>query len=765
MAKINILLGLQNNDRCRKMASLFESYVLANNIDLGIAMPVYTKGDFDNSVCSKDYKVGIVLEKIGDTPIGQGAIKSWRKENADCRIILLMEDSKIGNGKVKGLYDKGYYDGLFLKDFGREEMFKLLLNDRSKEEAYSYYGLESFVEEDKTKSADINLTAAIPKTGEPVIKAIELDDTKSQFGKYAKYVSSTFEDEVKESEGTEKGAEIAPTENTEDKQANEALETIEEPKVISESSKEETPKEVEDTFKENSLVKESDIPEEKELSESNVKEDTVSDTKTAKEQVIETTAVLPSEPSILEEDEKEEEIKLEFSDTSNVGSSSSVVKQKRKKYYRARKGQHFDVIGNIENEEALVNYIEKIKNGIAKEASRAPKIEYDNIAKIFLSTLEQYAYKKEISLNTALATGTAEAFNNEIFDFVEAEIGTVDEKKTALDMFTRFVWSYGVLDELLAMDDVTDIHVVSFNKIRIKRSGERCSTNVSFYNEAHYSRFIKNLEIRFRSHYTVDDRLTSVFSDRNFSEDSFLRVTIYKGETNSDQLPQLLIRKYNKHKLTIENMIGEKLNYRSAAVLIDAVQSGLGILLCGPASCGSTTLLNAMLEYIPSDKNGVVLQHKDELVSDIHPEIIIQHPVASRTEETGDGTIENISAISMSELAEAALSLDVDYYIVSDVTGDECKYLYGAASQGYVTWASIKATSCADGLSSLIETISSTGGNNIATQAIINTVLNKFNIVVYMEDKKVVSMAYIDDSKKVSDITDIENALKYIPIS
>ena len=34
-----------------------------------------------------------------------------------------------------------------------------------------------------------------------------------------------------------------------------------------------------------------------------------------------------------------------------------------------------------------------------------------------------------------------------------------------------------------------------------------------------------------------------------------------------------------------------------------------------------------------------------------------------------------------------------------------------------------------------------------------------------MEDKKVVSMAYIDDSKKVSDITDIENALKYIPIS
>ena len=119
----------------------------------------------------------------------------------------------------------------------------------------------------------------------------------------------------------------------------------------------------------------------------------------------------------------------------------------------------------------------------------------------------------------------------------------------------------------------------------------------------------------------------------------------------------------------------------------------------------------------------------------------------------------------MSELAEAALSLDVDYYIVSDVTGDECKYLYGAASQGYVTWASIKATSCADGLSSLIETISSTGGNNIATQAIINTVLNKFNIVVYMEDKKVVSMAYIDDSKKVSDITDIENALKYIPIS
>ena len=51
--------------------------------------------------------------------------------------------------------------------------------------------------------------------------------------------------------------------------------------------------------------------------------------------------------------------------------------------------------------------------------------------------------------------------------------------------FSSFIWSYDILDDLIADDEISDIKVYDWNHIRLKRLGKREGSNLSFRSERH----------------------------------------------------------------------------------------------------------------------------------------------------------------------------------------------------------------------------------------------------------------------------------------
>ena len=86
----------------------------------------------------------VCTEVLGGQNIGVGALKQWRRVGNVEKVILIVADSKYGKGKVKGIYDSGFYDILFEKDFTGRNLIDLVLKSRSEKQAYQYYGLENY---------------------------------------------------------------------------------------------------------------------------------------------------------------------------------------------------------------------------------------------------------------------------------------------------------------------------------------------------------------------------------------------------------------------------------------------------------------------------------------------------------------------------------------------------------------------------------------------------------------------------------------------
>lgn len=103
---------------------------------------VERRDECDLVICSEDFD--------GER-IGTGTLKRWRKANSDVKVILVLDNEKMGSSKVMGLYEQKYYNALFMKDFRANMIKSLVTGERSKDEAFTYYGLEDYVDLRKVK--------------------------------------------------------------------------------------------------------------------------------------------------------------------------------------------------------------------------------------------------------------------------------------------------------------------------------------------------------------------------------------------------------------------------------------------------------------------------------------------------------------------------------------------------------------------------------------------------------------------------------------
>ncbi|WP_343247016.1 ATPase, T2SS/T4P/T4SS family [Diplocloster hominis] len=269
-------------------------------------------------------------------------------------------------------------------------------------------------------------------------------------------------------------------------------------------------------------------------------------------------------------------------------------------------------------------------------------------------------------------------------DYLKTKRLQGEELQEGLEQVRKYVFGYYVLEDLLADEQISDIRVLGPDNVRVKRLGKRMNSDVKFRDREDYRRFVELAATKNKVSLSVLNAVQT-FTDKTGNDQFILRFDISTELVNSVDLPYLSIRKIPKQKKRLSKLVEEgMLTDTEAGYLAERAAIGQGLLVAGKGGSGKTTLLNALLEQIPNDQSGLVIQENEELFSD-HPELMFQHIVDIR----GEGKVQ----YSLRDLARNGLLMDLDYYIIGEIKGEEALYLLTASYTGHKCWTSIHANS------------------------------------------------------------------------
>lgn len=258
------------------------------------------------------------------------------------------------------------------------------------------------------------------------------------------------------------------------------------------------------------------------------------------------------------------------------------------------------------------------------------------------------------------------------------------ERRQLMREFEQYIFGYSKLSSLIDDRTISDIRVVSYDNIRVKREGKRMDAGVVFSSEKEYRQFIDYVATKNQVNISNLNAIQR-FTDRESHPDFILRFTLSMPLVNTYNEPYLCIRKVPKTFPQMKELIEKQmLNQETAELLIKRFRQG-STLICGGNSSGKTTLLNALKETLPDDMAVLVTQQADELTTRFHPDMMFLHSLP--------GTGESAVSYDLKHISIAGLTMDVDFFIIGEVKGAEALYLLNAAYTGQICAATIHAPS------------------------------------------------------------------------
>lgn len=250
--------------------------------------------------------------------------------------------------------------------------------------------------------------------------------------------------------------------------------------------------------------------------------------------------------------------------------------------------------------------------------------------------------------------------------------------------FEQYIFGYSRLSPLIDDRSVSDIRVIGYDNIRIKRDGQRMDAGIAFASVKEYRQFIDYVATKNQVNISNLNAIQR-FTDTESHPDFILRFTLSMPLVNTYSEPYLCIRKVPKKFPLMKELIQkEMLDRETAELLIQRFRQG-STLICGGNSSGKTTLLNALKETLPDDVAILITQQADELTTRFHPDTMFLHSLPKTAESQVSYDLQHISI--------AGLTMDVDFFIIGEVKGAEALYLLNAAYTGQICAATIHAPS------------------------------------------------------------------------
>lgn len=279
------------------------------------------------------------------------------------------------------------------------------------------------------------------------------------------------------------------------------------------------------------------------------------------------------------------------------------------------------------------------------------------------------------------------------------------------------VLGYGPIEELLAMDDVSDIMVNGPHRVFVEINGKVQKTSVRFKDNSHLLNVCQRIVSKVGRR--VDE--SSPIADARLPDGS--RVNVILPPLSIDG-PTLTIRKFRKQGLTLDNLISfGSISPDAGEILQVIAQTRCNVIISGGTGSGKTTLLNALTAFINGDERIVTCEDAAELQ--------LQQPHTVRL-ETRPRNLEGEGEVMMRDLVKNCLRMRPDRIIVGEVRGGEAFDLLQAMNTGHDgSMGSLHANSPRDALRRL-ETMVTAAGFQLPARNIREMIATSVEVIVHM---------------------------------
>lgn len=306
----------------------------------------------------------------------------------------------------------------------------------------------------------------------------------------------------------------------------------------------------------------------------------------------------------------------------------------------------------LENKHEIISYdsaLSKLEQRFLKvmDVESKPKTMEQDVEKLESQYDEVYA-RLELDFSRAMQTHLVrEQVRHDVFDLV---------------------FGYGPLQDLLEMNSISEIMVVSKDQIFIEKFGVVEDSKRSFFNDdmliAVIERIVQPLGRR------VDK--SSPMVDARLKDGSRVNAVVPPLAVKG---PCLTIRKFSKTPLEMSDLIGfGAISERTARFLEACVMNHQNVIVSGGTGTGKTTMLNCLSRYIP---------HKERIVTiEDTAEVQLKQPHVV-TLESRPANMEGTGAITIEDLVKNSLRMRPDRIVVGECRGAEALDMLQAMNTGH----------------------------------------------------------------------------------
>ncbi|MEA2003396.1 MAG: type II/IV secretion system ATPase subunit [archaeon] len=174
--------------------------------------------------------------------------------------------------------------------------------------------------------------------------------------------------------------------------------------------------------------------------------------------------------------------------------------------------------------------------------------------------------------------------------------------------------------------------------------------------------------------------------DGSLPDGSRVQATYSKDVTTKG--PTFSIRKFSSVPFSVVDL----LNYGTVSIELLAylwylIEHQKNILICGTTAAGKTSLLNALVSFIPPEEKVVSIEDTREL------HFMHENWIPSVTRQSFGAGKEKYGEVTMFDLLKASFRQNPDYVIVGEVRGVEASVLFQGMASGHSSFSTMHAGS------------------------------------------------------------------------